>query len=136
MSSSPLRSSAIVKDKITNSLKPPLMKMWRSVFNMFVVLCVWSLRKSELWLFFSVFFQGLKLRLIFFFFCNQKMFGTRCLRKMSKDNRKSFKIHSSTQIVMHKFSYLVYTKSYPSKWAISITEMHCPIQPVSKLTQK
>ena len=34
-------------------------------------------------------------------FVNNKCLFTRCLRKMSKDNRKLFKIHSSTQIVMY-----------------------------------
>ena len=33
-------------------------------------------------------------------FCNQQMFGTRCLRKMS--NGKPFKIHSSTRIAVCK----------------------------------
>ena len=33
-------------------------------------------------------------------FVTNKCLFTRCLRKMSKDNRKPFKIHSCTQIVM------------------------------------
>ena len=39
------------------------------------------------------------------------MFGTRCLQKMPKDNKKPFKIHSSKQIVIYinfiyNFSYI------------------------------
>ena len=42
-----------------------------------------------------------KLRLIFWrnCFCCQQMFSTGYFRRMSKDNRKSFKIHSSARIV-------------------------------------
>ena len=40
---STLRSPAIVKSKIINSLKPSLMQTW-CIFNMFLVLCIWSLR--------------------------------------------------------------------------------------------
>ena len=48
-------------------------------------------------------------------FVNNKCLFTRCLRKMSKDNRKLFKIHSITAFTIHsyvhKFSYyLVYSK--------------------------
>ena len=50
-SSSPLRSSTIMKGKITNSLKPPLIQTW-CTFNMFLVLCVGSLSRSELGLLF------------------------------------------------------------------------------------
>ena len=57
------------------------------------------------------------------------MLSTRCLWKMFKDNRKSFKIHSSTWIVMwtnfHTFPYIL--QSNPSKWALLVTKMHCPI---------
>ena len=38
-------------------------------------------------------------------------------KEKSKDNRKPFKIHSSTRIVTQNLS----------KWVISVTEMHCPI---------
>ena len=38
-----------MKGKVTNSLKPPIMKTW-SAFNMFLILCVWSLRKSDFFL--------------------------------------------------------------------------------------
>ena len=48
-SSSPLRLSAVMKGEKTNCLKPPLMQTW-SAFNMFLILCVWSPRKSVLWL--------------------------------------------------------------------------------------
>ena len=43
-SSSLLRSSVIMKGKVTNNLKPPLIKTW-SAFNTCLVFCVWSLRK-------------------------------------------------------------------------------------------
>ena len=50
-------------------------------------------------------------------FYNQQKFSTRYLRKMPKDNKKPFKIHSSTRIVMCTnfliFSYVLL--SYPSK---------------------
>ena len=132
---------------------------------MVVVLCVWSLRKSEL-CFFSVKYYvkiyryvpyGYRLVLdsVSFWdaenskgqswgwfseetcFCNQHMFCTRCFRKMSKNNRKPLKIHSSMRIVMctNFFIILYILQSYPSKWAISVTEMHCSIYAVPKLTQ-
>ena len=54
------------------------------------------------------------------------------------DNTKPFKIHSSIRIVMCTnfiiISYIL--QSYPSKRAISVTAMHCPIQAAPKLTQK
>ena len=57
---------------------------------------------------------------------------------VKKDNRRPCKIHSSTRIVTCAncliISYIL--QRYPSRWAISITEMHCPIQAVPKLTQK
>ena len=50
--------------------------------------------------------------------------------KMPKDNRKPFKIHSSTRIDICYFFIIIITyilQSYPSKWAVSVTEMYCPI---------
>ena len=49
-----------------------------------------------------------------------KRFGTRRLQKMSKDNRKPFKIHSIAPFTMHsymhKFSYFSYIlQSYSNK---------------------
>ena len=151
-----MRLSAIMKDKITNRLKPPLMQTW-SVFNMFLILRVWSLRKGELW-HFSVKFSAkiyryaphgnrVFLNPVSFWhaenskglswgpftwencFCNQQIFGTRCLRTMSKVNRKPFKIYSSTWIVMcTDFLIILYIlQNYLSKWAISVSEMHCLI---------
>ena len=56
------------------------------------------------------------------------LFGTRCLHKMFKDNRKHFKTNSSTRIVMCTncliISYIL--QSFPSKRGISATEMHYP----------
>ena len=62
-------------------------------------------------------------------FCNQQMFGTKSLRKKSKDNRKLFKINSGSRSIMcTNFSIISYIlQSYPSKWAISVAEMHRPI---------
>ena len=66
------------------------------------------------------------------------MFDLRYLPKMFEDNRKPFKIHSGMRIVMYTnfviISYIL--QSYPSKWPISVAEMHCPIQAVSKLPQE
>ena len=69
--------------------------------------------------------------------CSQQLFVTKYLRKISKANRRPFKIHNSTQTVMNtNFIFILYVlQSYPSKWAISVTEMHCPILAVLKLTQ-
>ena len=61
--------------------------------------------------------------------CDQKMFGTTCIWKMSKDNRKFLKILTSTCIVMCT-NFLIIShilQSYASKWAISVFEMHCSI---------
>ena len=133
------------------------MQTWSS-FNMFLVLCIWPLRKSELCLFFllnflSKFIDMYHIDSLLFLillvsemlkiprtkveahflkktcFCNEQQFSTRCLRKMSKDNRKPFKIHSSTRIAICTIFLIFYyiLQSYLSKWAISVVEMHCPI---------
>ena len=49
--------------------------------------------------------------------CSQQMFDTKYLRKISKANRRPFKIHNSTQIVMNtNFIFILYVlQSYPSK---------------------
>ena len=53
----------------------------------------------------------------------------KCLKKMSKANRKPFEIHSSTRIIacidFLIFSYIL--QSYPRKGFMLVTEMHCPI---------
>ena len=129
ISSSPLRSSAIMKGKITNSLKQLLMQRW-SAFNMFLVLRVCSLRKSEFYFFLLHFLSkfmdiyGYRLVLdsVNFGYAEmcwryQQMFATRYFRKMSKDNRKRFKIHSSTRIVMCTNFFIIsyILQSYPIK---------------------
>ena len=141
ISSSPLRSSAIMKGKITNSFKQLLMQRW-SAFNMFLVLYVCTLRKSEFYFFLLHFLSkfmdiyGYRLVLdsVNFGYAEmcwhyQQMFATRYFRKMSKDNRKRFKIHSSTRIVMCTNFFIIsyILQSYPSKGAASVTEMHYPI---------
>ena len=130
------------------------METW-SAFNMFVVLWVWSLRKSD---FFSIKFSvkiyryvpyGYRIVLdsVIFWdaeyskvqswgsfssetcFCNQQMFSIRCLRKMSKANRKPFEIHSSTRIIAC-IDFLIFfyiLQSYPRQGFMLVTEMHCPI---------
>ena len=52
---------------------------------------------------------------------------------MSKENWKSLKIHSSTRIVNFLTSLYILL-SYPSKWAILVTEMHFPIKAIPELT--
>ena len=137
MSSSPLRSSAIMKEKITYSLKPPLMKT-RSVFNVFLVLCVWSPRKSKFWYFFC-FFPRAKVEAHFLkkiAFVTRKCLAQSALGKCPRTTENLWKYTAVLNSCVHKFSYLVCTKNHPSKWAISVTKMHCPIYAVPKLTQK
>ena len=110
---------------ILNSLKHKFFHV--SIVNMFLVLYIWSLRKSELCLFSvkvsvkiyryvpyryraildSVNFWDVKIprAKIEAHFLKKlasvtKKFSRRCLPRKSKDNRKPFKIHISTQIVL------------------------------------
>ena len=99
---------------------------------MSLVCCVLSLRKRELQLF------SVKLSVKLYRFVPYRYFVVldlvsfwdafrKCFRKMTKDNRKPFKIYSSTQTIMSaSFSISWYIlQSYPSKWGVSATEMHC-----------
>ena len=136
------------KGKITNSMKPPLMQMW-SAFNMFLILYFWSLRKVN-YDFISVkssvkisryvpYGYSVVLDSVSFWYAEnskcqtclrkQQMCGTKCLQKIFKDNRKPFSIQSSTRLVTcTNFLFISYIlQSYPSKWAILVTEIHCLI---------
>ena len=127
---------------------------------MFFVLCVWSLGKSELWLFFlldflskfvDIYHNDVVLSLILLvsemlkipktnveahFLKKLDFIANKCLAKdafgkysRTTENLSKYTALQLSQYIVMCTNFLIISyilQSYPSKWAISVNEMHCP----------
>ena len=127
---------------------------------MFFVLCVWSLGKSELWLFFlldflskfvDIYHNDVVLSLILLvsemlkipktnveahFLKKLDFIANKCLAQdafgkcpRTTENLSKYTALQLSQYIVMCTNFLIISyilQSYPSKWAISVNEMHCP----------